>query len=103
AFIDLVDMRQLSWDEETLGMVMHEGPIPVEHAEEAAAAREQMIEALAEADDKIMEKWVAGQAVDADELRAGLGRATLSLRPVPVLLGAAFKNKGVHPLLDAVV
>jgi elongation factor G len=103
AVIDLIGMRMLSWDDESLGMVMHEGPIPAEHADETAIARAEMIEALAEADDQIMEAFVGGREPSADELRAGLRRATLALRAVPVLLGAAFKNKGVHPLLDAVV
>jgi len=101
--VDLIEMRVLAWDDETLGMVLHESPIPEELADAAAAGRAVMIEAIAEVDDRMMEAWVAGAAVSSADIRAALRRATLAQRAVPVLLGAAFKNKGVHPLLDAVI
>ena len=101
--IDLVRQRAIVWKEETLGAGFDDVEIPAEHQEKAQRFREQMIEALGEVDEPIMEKYVHGEAIGEDALRAGLRRATIAMKAFPVLCGAAFKNKGVQPLLDAVV
>src|SRR4029077_17059590 len=77
--------------------------IPEELRADAAAARDKMIEALADADDQIAEKYLGGEKVSDEEIRAALRRETIALKLVPVVAGSAFKNKGVQPLLDAVV
>ena len=101
--IDLVRNRAIVWREETLGAGFDDVEIPAAHQEKARLVREQMIEALGEVDEPIMEKYVHGEAMTAEELRAALRRATIAMKAFPVLCGAAFKNKGVQPLLDAVV
>src|SRR5208283_542761 len=77
--------------------------IPAAQADRAKHAREQMIESLGEVDDATMEKYVHGEAISAGELRAAIRRATIAMKAFPVVCGSAFKNKGVQPLLDAVV
>jgi elongation factor G len=101
--IDLVRQRAVIWREETLGAGYDESEVPEADQARARQYRDQMIEALAEVDDQIMEKYVHAEAVSAEDLRAGLRRATIAMKAFPVLCGAAFKNKGVQPLLDAVV
>ena len=101
--IDLVTERAIVWRDETLGAAFDELPIPADHAEKARHAREQLIESLGEVDDAIMEKYVHGETISADELQAAIRRATISMKAFPVVCGSAFKNKGVQPLLDAVV
>ena len=101
--VDLLRMKALVWDEETLGADYHEEEIPAELGAAAAAARERLVEAVAEQDDHVMHQYLAGERLSVAEIQAALRRATLRLTAVPVLCGAAFKNKGVQPLLDAVV
>jgi elongation factor G len=101
--IDLLEMKAISWEDDTLGAVPIVADVPAELAEPAAAARATMIEAIAEADDEAMRAYLEERPMSGDFLRAALRRATIAGRAVPVLLGAAFKNKGVQPLLDAVV
>jgi elongation factor G len=101
--IDLLEMKALVWDEETLGAAFHEEEIPADLLPEAQAARDRLLEAVAEQDEQLLHKYVAGERVSTADIQAGLRRATLQLTAVPVLCGAAFKNKGVQPLLDAVV
>ncbi len=101
--IDLVAERAIVWKEETLGAAFDELPIPAEYAEKAKHAREQLIESLGEVDDAIMEKYVHGYAITTGDLQAALRRATIAMKVFPVVCGSAFKNKGVQPLLDAVV
>jgi elongation factor G len=101
--IDLVSERAIVWKEETLGARFDELDIPADYAEKARHFREQLIESLGEVDDAIMEKYVRGEAVSAEELRAAIRRATIAMKAFPVVCGSAFKNKGVQPLLDAVV
>jgi elongation factor G len=101
--VDLVRMRALIWDEETLGASWHEEEVPAALRDEARKYRDRMIEALCEENDSLMEKYLAGEAVSDEEIRAGLRQGTLGMRFVPVLCGASFRNKGVQPLLDAVV
>ncbi len=102
--VDLVGMRALTWRGETkMGEDYEVEEIPADMAEEAAEWREKLLETLAEADDTIMEKYLEGEEISVEELEAGIRRATLADKLNPVLTGTAFKNKGVQPLLDAVV
>ncbi len=101
--IDLVTMRARTWDEATFGRSFTDGPIPHVRIPAASRAREQMLEALAELDDELMSAWIAGRELSPEAIRAALRRATLSGRGVPTLVGAAFRNQGIHNLLDAVV
>jgi elongation factor G len=101
--IDLIDMKMTAWEDETLGATPVVTDIPAGLADAAAAARASMIEAIAEADDEAMRAYLEERATDSALLRAALRRATIAGRAVPVLVGAAFKNKGVQPLLDAIV
>jgi len=101
--VDLIEMQAILYDEESLGAKYTIGEIPEDMLEEAKAARDFMIEAVAEFDDKMMERYLEGEAIDSKEIRAALKAATLAIKIVPVLCGSAFKNKGVQRLLDAVV
>ncbi len=101
--VDLVRMVGITYDDSTLGARYHEGPIPAEMAEQAAAYREKLVEAVADLDERIMEKYLGGEEVTEAELKAALRRGTIEMKVVPVLCGAAFRNKGIQPLLDAVV
>ncbi len=101
--IDIVHMKATVWEEETLGAAFHEEEIPATLREAALRARERLVEAVAEQDEQVMQKYLEGEALTPDEIQAALRRATLHLKAVPVLCGASFRNKGVQPLLDAVV
>ncbi|MFP6599419.1 MAG: elongation factor G [Deltaproteobacteria bacterium] len=101
--IDLVAMRSVVWDESGYGAEMTVGEVPADMADEARAAREKLIEALAEVDDSLLEKFLEGIEPEEADIRAALRAATIALKAVPVLCGAAFKNKGVQTMLDAVV
>ncbi len=101
--IDLVEMKEIDWGEDLLGTSFEIREVSPENRPEAEAKRTQAIEALGEIDDAIMEKYINAEPVSSAEFKAALRRGTISFRLVPVLLGASFRNKGVHPLLDAVV
>ena len=102
--VDLVGMRALTWRGETkMGEDYEVEEIPAELADQAAEWREKFLETLAEADDAVMEKYLEGEELSVEELEAAIRRATLADKLNPVLCGTAFKNKGVQPLLDAVV
>jgi elongation factor G len=101
--LDIVAMKAIVWEEETLGAAFHEDEIPAALLPGAQQAREKLLEAAADQDEGLMHKYVAGEPVTAAEIQKALRRATLAQRVVPVLCGASFKNKGVQPLLDAVV
>src|ERR1700754_1353959 len=102
--VDLVGMRALVWrGETTIGEDYEVEEIPAELAEQAAEYREKLLETLAEADDTVMEKYLEEGEFTVEELEAAIRRATLADKLNPVLCGTAFKNKGVQPLLDAVV
>jgi elongation factor G len=101
--VDLMTMRLVEWEDDTIGAAINVGEIPAELAEAAATARAAMIEALADVDDEVASLFLEGAEPSEAVLRAALRRATVAGRAVPVLMGAAFKNKGVQPLLDAVV
>ncbi|MGZ3441060.1 MAG: elongation factor G, partial [Polyangia bacterium] len=101
--VDLVEMKTILWRDEELGAHYDVYPIDGKLLQHAKAMRDKMIEQIAEVDDVVMAKFVAGTEPTATELRAGLRRATIANKAVAVICGSAFKNKGVQPLLDAVV
>jgi len=101
--IDLVKMRAVYWDTETMGTSYEARDIPAELAEEAQAAHEFMVEGAAEASEELMEKYLEGGELTEEEIITGLRTSTLANEIVPVLCGTAFKNKGVQALLDAIV
>lgn len=101
--VDLVENRAIIWLEESLGAKFEYQEIPEEYKAEAEAARAEMIEMAVEQDDAAMEAYLEGNEPDADTLKKLIRKGTLAQDFVPVLCGSAFKNKGVQPLLDAVV
>jgi len=101
--IDLVDMRAIYYDDAPGGAVIREEEIPSGMLEQAQAARALMIERISEQDDSLMEKFLDGELPGKDELVTAIRKATIDGRFIPVLCGAAFKNKGVRRLLDAIV
>ena len=101
--IDLIRQIEIVYDDETLGKKYVEGPVPSALQERVAALRHELLEAVVEHDDAILHKYLEGQALTEDEIRTVLRKATVAGHVVPVLCGAAFKNKGVQQLLDAVV
>jgi elongation factor G len=101
--VDLIRMRHIEWSDDTLGATFTEDDIPAMLVDRARAARAAMIEAIGEVDDEVMGLFLEEKIPSEAILRAALRRATIAGRAVPVLVGAAFKNKGVQPLLDAVV
>ncbi|WP_127545764.1 elongation factor G [Actinoplanes sp. OR16] len=102
--VDLIEMRALTWRGETQkGEDYAIEEIPADLAEQAAEWREKLIETLADVDDAVMEKYLEGEEVSVDEIKAAIRRATIASKANPVLCGSAFKNKGVQPMLDAVV
>lgn len=101
--IDLIDEKMLVFDEESQGLRVSEEEIPQDYLEAFTAARMALVEKLADFDEGVMEKYLEEQPITAAELKAAVRTATLELGGVPVLCGSAFKNKGVQPLLDAVL
>jgi elongation factor G len=101
--IDLIKMKSIIWDEETLGATFREMDIPPELMPDVGKYREKLLEALAEKSDPLMEKYLAGEEVGTEEIHRVLREATIKFNLVPVLCGAALRNKGIQPLLDAVV
>ena len=101
--IDLLKMKAIYWDEATLGMRFEEREIGAQELETCKKLRDGLVEAAAEASEELTEKYLNGQALSIDEIKAGLRKRTLNNEIVPVLCGSAFKNKGVQALLDAVV
>jgi len=101
--VDLVENRAIIWLEESLGAKFEYQDIPAELADAAAAARSELIELAVEQDDEVMEAYLEGNEPDAATLKKLIRKGTLNFSFVPVLCGSAFKNKGVQPLLDAVV
>jgi elongation factor G len=101
--IDLVEMKGIVYDDTTLGAQYHLIEIPEDRTAEALKYRERIIEKAAEADESLMEKYVDGTQLTPDEIRGGIRKATVGHQVVPVLCGSAFRNRGVQPLLDAIV
>ena len=103
AIVDLVKMKLAVWDEESFGLKYELTDIPDSIKDEAVAAREALVESVADFNEGIMEKYLEGQEISEEELMKGIRKSTIALEIVPVILGTAFKNKGVQLLLDAVV
>jgi len=101
--IDLIANKAISYDEASLGLEFTVTEVPAEYRELAETQRVALLEALAEVDEEIMERYLADEPVEEDLIKRALRRGTISLQLVPVLCGSAFKNKGIQPLLDAVV
>jgi elongation factor G len=101
--VDLIEMKSITWKDEARGAEPIAGEIPAELQAAAEAAREKMIEVVANSDDEIATKYLEGEAISTAEIRAAIRRGCIEIKLVPVICGTAFKNKGVQPLLDAVI
>ncbi len=101
--VDLVQMKGLIWSDENKGAAYETTDIPADLVADAEAAREKLLEAISDIDDDIAMKFLEGEAISEDEIRAALRKGTLAMKIVPVVTGSAFKNKGVQTLLDAVI
>jgi elongation factor G len=101
--VDLIDQKALIWDEDRLGANYRVEEIPAALREQAAGYRDKLIEILADHDEHLMELYLEGKTPEPDKIRAAIRAATLKMAITPVLLGSAFRNKGVQPMLDAVV
>jgi len=101
--IDLIRLKGIVWDEHSLGVDFKEISIPKELKEEALHYRSKLIESVAELDDRLMEKYINGEKISEVEMKAALREGTISMKAVPVLCGAALRNQGIQPLIDAIV
>ncbi|WP_457594500.1 elongation factor G [Hydrogenimonas sp.] len=101
--VDLVEMKAIIWEEEGFGQKFEVTDIPADLVEKAEEYREKLIEAVAETSEELMEKYFGGEELTVEEIKKGIKQATLDMTMVPMLCGTAFKNKGVQPMLDAVV
>ncbi len=101
--IDLIRRKAIVYSDEALGAEFGLQEIPEEYKEEASRRRDELVEAASESDDGLMEKFVNGDDISDEELMAAVRKATIDMKMTPVLCGSAFKNKGVQPLLDAVI
>jgi len=101
--IDLISMKAITWSDDTLGAEFEEEPIPPDLMDDAILHRESLVEILADKDDLIMEKYLAGEEIEKNDLKRAVRKATIDLKVVPVMCGAALRNKGVQPLLDSIV
>ncbi|MGA9207672.1 MAG: elongation factor G, partial [Terriglobales bacterium] len=101
--IDLINMKAIVWVDDTMGAEYLTEEIPAELKKKAEAFHAQLVESIAENDDEILHKFLEGEEITGAELRASLRKSTIALKVFPVVVGTAFKNKGVQPLLDAVV
>ena len=101
--IDLIRLKGIVWDEHSLGVDFKEISIPKELKEEALHYRSKLIESIAELDDRLMEKYINGEKISEVEMKAALRKGTISMKAVPVLCGAALRNQGIQPLIDAIV
>src|SRR3954470_8779271 len=101
--VDLLQMKAIIWNDETLGAEYEVQEIPADLKKKAEAAHAFLIESVAETDDALLHKFLEGEEISGAEIKAALRAATIGLKVFPVLVGTSFKNKGVQPLLDAVV
>ena len=101
--IDLIAMKQIRWDEETLGATYELTKISAEYLPQAEEYREKMIETVAEYDDEVMEAYLSELPVDSSKILDAIRNATVNLKLVPVLCGSALRNKGIQPLLKAII
>ena len=97
-----MSLKAIRWREETLGVDFEELDIPADYQDQAATAREALVEAVAEVDDEVMEIYLAEQPLAVEALKAGIRRATLALKGVPTYCGSALRNKGIQPLLEGI-
>ena len=102
AIIDLIEMKATFYGNDQ-GTEVTEGEIPAEHLELAQEYREKLIEAVAEVDEELMEKYLGGEEISIEELKVAIRKATINVEFFPVICGTAFKNKGVRLMLDAVI
>ena len=101
--VDLIEQRALIWEKDTLGADYKVEEIPAELKAQTVSWRDKLIETVADFDERVMELYLEGKQPEPDQLRAAIRAAALKMKVVPVLLGSAFRNKGVQPMLDAVV
>ncbi len=101
--VDLIRLKGIAWDEHSLGVDFREISISREMEEEVHLYRSKLIESLAELDDPLMEKYIDGEEISEAEIKGALRKATISMKAVPVLCGAALRNQGIQLLLDAIV
>jgi elongation factor G len=101
--VNLISLKRLAWDESSFGSIIYETDIPEEMMESVLEYRRQMLEAIAECDDDLLIKYLDGTELSTREITVGLRNATLSGKVIPVLCGSALKNKGIQPLLDALI
>jgi len=101
--VDLIKMKALIWRDEELGAKWDEVDIPDDMVEQAAQYRDELLETIATSDDELMEKYLGGEEVSETEIKRAIRAGTLASEFVPILCGSAFKNKGVQPMLDAVI
>jgi elongation factor G len=101
--VDLIEMKSIVWQDDTIGAEYITGEIPADLQKKAEAFHTALVETVAENDDEMLHKFLEGETISPAELRASLRKSTIGLKVFPVVVGTAFKNKGVQPLLDAVV
>ncbi len=101
--VDLVKMKALIWDNEELGATWDETDIPADMIDQANEYREQMMETIATQDEALMDAYLGGEEISEEQIKAAIRKGTLAFDFVPILCGSAFKNKGVQPMLDAVI
>lgn len=101
--IDLIRMKSLTYVDESMGADYVLGEIPADMMDEALAYREKLISAITDYDDAMTEKYLEGKEITEEEIKRALRKATIDIKVIPVLCGSSFKNKGVQPLLDAVI
>lgn len=101
--IDLVQMKAIVWNNETMGAKYDVEEIPSDLLEKAKQYREKLVEAVAEQDEALMEKYLGGEELSVEEIKKGIKTGCLNMSLVPMLCGSSFKNKGVQTLLDAVI
>jgi elongation factor G len=101
--IDLITFKQIVWDDNSLGTVFTVGDLPPESMDLATEHRIRLLEILAETDDEILEAYLSEQDIPAEKIYPAIRKATIALKVVPILCGSALKNKGIQPLLDAIV
>lgn len=101
--VDLVQMRGIVWNDETMGAKYDIIDIPADLQEQAEEYREKLLEAVAEVNDTLLEKYLGGEELSLEEVKAAIRKGTIDLLFTPVLCGSSFKNKGVQTLLDAVI
>ena len=101
--IDLVRMKGITWDEHSLGVEFKEVTIPKEYMEKATLYRSKLLETVAELDDRLTEKYLNGEEISDSEMKEVIRKATIGMKAVPIFCGAALRNQGIQPLIDAIV